>query len=64
MQTLDFRDKMCTAVGGWIPCPNCGNHKLLHVRDDTRAANLVAYCKRCRNEILINLVPEPTRLSR
>lgn len=64
MQTLDYRDKMCIAQDGWIACPNCGARKLLHVRSDTRAANLVTYCKRCRNEILISLEPEPMRLSR
>lgn len=39
----------------WIACPNCGHKKLMKVRPDTVASNLIVYCKRCKNENLINI---------
>ncbi|MCI8669206.1 MAG: hypothetical protein HFI34_06775 [Lachnospiraceae bacterium] len=39
----------------WVACPSCGNPKLLKCRSDTRAKNLIVYCKRCKNENMINI---------
>lgn len=39
----------------WLPCPACGNPKLLKFRPDTRAKNLVVYCKWCKKENIINI---------
>lgn len=49
--------------GGWAMCPLCGKGKLQRVLPTTSAQNLPRYCKRCRREIVIDIAPEPLRLS-
>ena len=43
----------------WYPCPKCGYGKLLKIREDTIIRNALFYCKRCKQENLINIEPEP-----
>ena len=41
---------------GWITCPICRrNHRLMRIRDDTFGRNLVAYCRTCRSEVILNI---------
>ncbi|MCM1159373.1 MAG: cysteine-rich KTR domain-containing protein [Bacteroidales bacterium] len=40
----------------WYRCPIC-TRKLLKYRDDTILKNFPAYCKQCRNEILVTIEP-------
>lgn len=40
----------------WIACPKCKG-KMLMVREDTKLTNFPGYCKKCKNESIINLEP-------
>ena len=42
----------------WIECPICKNPKMQLVRSDTKLVNFPAYCKKCKNESVINLAPK------
>ena len=44
----------------WLVCPNCNNQKIMKVRDDTTAENLIVFCKRCKCENLIDIKREPS----
>lgn len=39
-------------------CPVCGQ-KLLRLTSTTTAKDLPVYCKRCRQESIVNILPEP-----
>lgn len=39
----------------WLACPACGHPKLMKVRSDTKAVNIIVYCKRCKKENLIDI---------
>lgn len=43
---------------GWLICPACGKHKVLKLRPDTEAENLIVHCKRCGAESVVNISPE------
>lgn len=38
----------------WYNCPNCGQ-KLFKILPDAVAVNILVYCKKCKNEIEINI---------
>lgn len=38
----------------WYCCKECGK-KLLKVRSDTSAKNLIVYCRGCRREWILNI---------
>lgn len=45
---------------GWVICPVCGKGKLQKVLPNTTAHNLPRKCKRCGQEIIVNIeAPEP-----
>ena len=41
----------------WCKCPKCGNPHFLKVLPNTKICNFPAYCKKCKNEIVINVEP-------
>lgn len=41
----------------WCRCPVCGHNHFIKIRPDTVLINYPAYCKKCKNEILINIEP-------
>ncbi len=41
--------------GGWLLCPACGRQKVLQVRPDTSAKNLIVYCRMCREESMVDI---------
>lgn len=56
MQSQPNHGKMLTVVDGYLVCPNCNrNRRLLKIRSDTDAKNLIVYCKICRHENLIDI---------
>ena len=40
---------------GWLICPACQRGKVLKVRSDTRAENLVVHCKKCGRESVVDI---------
>lgn len=40
---------------GWGICPACHQGKVLKVRQDTRAENLIVFCKKCGRESVVNI---------
>ena len=57
MQTYSKRGMMLTVRDGWASCPACRrNHRLLQVRPDTEARNLIVYCRACKREFKIDIV--------
>lgn len=42
----------------WYACPKCGYGHFMKVRPDTKIINYPAYCKICKNEIIVTLEPE------
>ena len=40
---------------GWLMCPSCRRRKVLQVRPDTTAKNLIVYCRDCRTETMVDI---------
>lgn len=40
-------------------CPKCGKQKLLRLTPATEVKDLPVYCKRCCQESIVNISPEP-----
>lgn len=52
------RGRMLSVKNGWVACPRCGpnkNGRLMRIRPDTKGEKIVAYCRFCKNEILIDV---------
>ena len=57
MQEQRNRGKILTVRQGYLVCPSCRrNTRLLQVRPDTVAYNLVVYCRDCKTEHKIDIV--------
>lgn len=41
----------------WMKCPKCGNEHFIKVSKETRIYKFPAYCKKCKNEIVITIEP-------
>lgn len=61
LQSVPACDRIKTN-NGWLICPACGQWKVLRLRPDTEAKNLLVYCKRCHRESVVNILPECQRL--
>lgn len=56
MQVEPKRGKMLIVSDGWLTCPRCRrNKRLMKIRPDTQGHRLIAYCRVCKNEILIDV---------
>ncbi len=55
MQSEPKHGKMLTVRNGWLTCHRCGNKRLMKIRPDTQGSRLIAYCRMCKNEILIDV---------
>ena len=40
---------------GWLMCPSCRRRKVLQVRPETSAKNLIVYCRDCRTETMVDI---------
>lgn len=57
MQNRENRGMMLTVKGGWVTCPSCRrNRRLIQVKPDTEAHNLVVYCRDCKTEHTVDIV--------
>ena len=52
----ELKCKVTTGVA-WVMCPVCGHGKLLKLTGQTRAAGLVLFCRRCKHESVVEIVP-------
>lgn len=52
------RDRI-TANNVWLMCPVCGEAKLARLLPTTEVKDLALYCKHCRKERVVNILPEP-----
>jgi len=56
LQTYGKCGKMLTVRDGWLVCPHCRkNARVMKIRPDAEGVRLTAYCRVCRNEILIDI---------
>ena len=44
-----------TVKDGWLMCPSCRRRKVLQVRPETSAKNLIVYCRHCRTETMVDI---------
>lgn len=56
MQSQASHGKMLTVRNGWLVCPICRqNRKLLQIAPETRAKNLILFCRMCKNECEVDI---------
>lgn len=48
------RGKLVTR-DGYLLCPSCERQKVLQLRPDTSAKNLIVYCRYCRTETVVDI---------
>ena len=46
-----------TEGGLFVPCPVCRSGHILRLLPNTQAAGLVLYCRRCKNESVVDIQP-------
>lgn len=46
-----------TQGGAWVLCPVCRRGKVLKLTEETRAQGLVLYCRSCKHESVVEIVP-------
>ena len=48
--------KMLTVKDGWLICPTCRrNRRLMKINQDTVASRVVAYCRDCKTENIVDI---------
>lgn len=56
MQFQEKRGRMLTVKDGYLICPNCRrNKRLMKVNPDTRATRVVAFCRDCKTENIVDI---------
>lgn len=56
MQTAVNHGKMLTVKDGYLICPNCRqNKRLMKINPDTEAHNVVAFCRACKTENIVDI---------
>lgn len=49
--------KILTVQDGFLICPTCRrNRRLMQIRPDAMAFHVVAYCRDCKTEHIVNIV--------
>ena len=57
LQGSEKRGRMLTVRNGWLECPSCRrNHRMMQIRPDAEGRNLVAFCRVCKTEHIVNIV--------
>ena len=62
MQTPENRVRILPRKGGFACCPFCGG-KLVRIAPGTEAERLPVWCRKCRRELLIDIVGGQSYLS-
>ncbi len=56
MQASVNRGTMLTVKDGYLVCPRCRqNKRVMKINRDTRAEHVVAFCRMCKAEIIVNI---------
>lgn len=56
MQSVDKHGRMLTVKNGWLECPNCRrNKRLMKINSDTVASRVVAFCRDCKEENIVDI---------
>ena len=56
MQYQGKRGKMLTVKDGWLVCPHCRrNRRLMKINPDTVATRVVAFCRDCKCENIVDI---------
>ena len=56
LQMTHQRGKLLTVRDGYLICPNCRrNKRLMKINPDTQGHNVVAYCRDCKTEIILDI---------
>ena len=56
MQASANRGTMLTVKDGYLVCPRCRqNKRVMKINPDTRAEHVVAYCRMCKTETIVNI---------
>lgn len=57
MQSRTKYGKMLTVKHGWLECPSCNrNRKMMQVLPDTEGHKIVAFCRICKTEHIMDIV--------
>lgn len=56
MQTQTKHGKLLTVKDGYLQCPNCRrNKRLMKINPDTVATRVVAFCRDCKVENIVDI---------
>ena len=56
LQTTPKHGRMLTVKDGYLVCPICRqNKRMMKINPDTSAHRAVAYCRRCKAEIIVDI---------
>lgn len=55
MQTQQKHGKMLTVREGYLVCPICRYKRLMKINPDTTAFRVVAFCRNCKNENIVDI---------
>ena len=56
MQTQEKHGRMLTMKDGYLVCPNCRrNKRLMKINSDTVATKVVAFCRDCKTENIVDI---------
>ena len=56
MQTNKHQGKLLTVKDGYLVCPICRrNKRVMRINPDTVATRVVAYCRDCKTESIVDI---------
>lgn len=55
LQSQKKYGKMLVVRDGWLECPVCRARRLLRITPELTARNLPVFCRRCKNEIKVDI---------
>lgn len=56
MQAVQEHGKLLTVKGGYLVCPTCRrNKRVMRVPQDAVATRVVAYCRDCKREHIVDM---------
>lgn len=57
LQECGKRGRMLTVANGWLECPSCRrNRRMMQIRPDAEGRNIVAFCRVCKTEHIVDIV--------